>query len=153
VFGISKAAGSYFVAKVGIRFRYKILPLFYGLICIYAIALIFVTSIDQLYFVICFGSLSSSLTGPGTQGIPMDFIERQWYVLFQQKLKMVLAIIGAIGGLLGGLYIHHSHTPAPHITQEIGVFRYIFITMFVFNLILFFYSFYFLKRYDNKKSD
>jgi hypothetical protein len=153
VFGVSNAAGSYFVAKVGIRFRYKILPIFYGLICIYSIALIFVTSVDQLYFVICFGSLASSLTGPGTQGIPMDFIEKKWYVLFQQKLKMALAIIGAIGGFLGGLYIHYSHTPAPHITQEIGVFRYIFINMLVFSLVLFFYSIYFLKRYELKKSD
>mgnify|MGYP006078647849 CR=1 FL=1 len=152
VFGVSYAAGSYIIAKIGIRFRYKILPIFYGLICIYSLALIFVTSIDQLYVVIGFGSLSSSIMGPGNQGIPLDFIESKWYVLFQQRLMMALALIAAIAGYLGGLYIHHSHTPTPHITHEISVFREIFITMFTFNLILFFYSFYFLKRYNLKKS-
>lgn len=151
VFGVSYAGGSYFIAKVGIDFRYKILPVFYGLMCTYSLALIFVTSIDQLYFVIGFGSLSSSIMRPGNQGIPLDFIESKWYVLFQQKLMMALALIAALSGYLGGLYIHYSHTPTPHITQEISIFKNIFITMFTIYLFLFFYSFYFLKRYDQKK--
>ncbi len=153
VFGVAYTIGSYIVAKVGYRYRYNILPITYGFIAIYYLVLIFVNSIDQLYIVMFFGSLAASLIGPSLKGIPLDFIDQNVYVIFQQRQKMLMSIIIAIAGYLGALFIHHSGNHAPHISQQITVFKSIFISLFIFSLAVFIYSIFFLKRYKYHQID
>jgi MFS family permease len=153
VFGVAYTIGSYIVAKIGLRYRYNILPIAYGFIVIYYLVLIFINSIDHLYFVMFFGSLAASLMGPSLKGIPLDFIDHKLYVIFEQKQQMLMSIIVAIAGYLGALFIHHSGNHSPHISQQIIVFKSIFIGLSIFSLAVFIYSLFFLKRYKYHQTD
>jgi len=153
LFGVLNAIASYFIAKTGSKYKYISLPVSSLLIVIYSLALFLVNSVDQLYFVIGYGGLASAMLAPSRTGIPLDFIDKKLYVIFEQKKTMFLSAIGALAAYLGARIIHHSGNSAPHVSNDILVFKYIFIIVLVINSIVLVLSLMFYKRYKYMQVD
>ncbi len=147
LFGVLNSIASYFIAKTGGRYKYISLPLSSGLIVIYSLSLFLINSIDQLYFVICFGGFASAMLGPSRTGIPLDFINNKLYIIFEQKKVMLLSMVGAASAYLGAKIIHHSDHSAPHVSHDIAVFKTIFLISLIVNLMVFILSLFFYKKY------
>jgi len=147
LFGVLNSVASYFIAKTGVKYKYISLPVSSGLIVIYSLALFLINSVDQLYVVICYGGFASAMLRPSRRGIPLDFIDHKLYIIFEQKKVMFLSMVGAASAYLGAKIIHHSGNSAPHVSQDITVFKYIFMIALIVNSIVLVISLIFYKRY------
>lgn len=148
LFGVLNSVASYLIAKTGDKFKYISLPVSAGLFVIYSLTLFLINSVDEFYFAICFGGFASAMIRPSRRGIPLDFIDHKLYIIFEQKKVMFLSMVGAASAYLGAKIIHHSGNSAPHESQDITTFKYIFMISLIINSIVFIYSLVFFRKYN-----
>jgi len=132
VFSIAYAITSFIVSKKYIGARYSLMIVSYAVLCVYSVALVFTNSIPVLYCVIILGGVGIALKGPPFSRIIMDHVDPTLSVEATSLFRIVTSVLAAIFGYLGGSFIHHSHSPTPHLNGDFGVFKLIFLVMAVF---------------------
>ena len=149
VFSIAYAITSFVVSKKYKGARYSFMIMSYALLFVYSVALVFTDSILALYGVIMLGGIGTALKGPPFAQIIMDHVGRTLFVEASALFRIVTAVLAAIFGYLGGSYIHHSHSPSPHLNADLGTFKLIFIVMAVFFGVSFFSSLAYRARFKH----